>query len=131
MKEYKIVTINRLDRELADMKIGLSREAIQKMIKRGKIWVNGKPTKASYKTNIGDVITVEDTESREIALKPQEIPINIIYEDEDILIVNKQKGMVVHPGNGNPDGTLANAAMAHCMGNLSSIGGRIRMRNSA
>lgn len=129
MKEYKIVTINRLDKELADMKIGLSREAVQRMIKEGKILVNGKPTKPSYQTNRGDIITVEEAESREIALKPQEIPINIIYEDEDILIVNKPKGMVVHPGNGNPDGTLANAVIAHCMGKLSSVGGNTRMRD--
>jgi len=129
MKKYKITTVNRLDKELVNMDIGLSREAIQRMIKTGKILVNDKTSKASYKTSIGDIITIEEEEARETTVKPQDIPINVIYEDEDILVVNKKKGMVVHPGHGNPDGTLVNAVMAHCRGNLSTVGGKARLRN--
>lgn len=126
MKQYKIEKINRIDKEIASLDSNMSREAIQRLIKEGKILVNGKIVKASYKTNIGDIITIEEAVAEETDLKPQEIPINIIYEDDDILIVNKEKGMVVHPGNGNPDGTLANAVVAHCKESLSGIGGKIR-----
>ncbi len=126
MKKHLIKTENRLDKEIASLEENLSREAIQRMIKQEKILVNGKKTKASYKTNIGDVITIEEEEPEAIDLKAQEIPIDIIYEDDDLVIVNKKKGMVVHPGNGNPDGTLVNAVMAHCKGELSGIGGKIR-----
>lgn len=126
MKQYKIEKINRIDKEIASLDSNMSREAIQRLIKEGKILVNGKIVKASYKTNIGDIITIEEDVAEETDLKPQEIPINIIYEDDDILIVNKEKGMVVHPGNGNPDGTLANAVVAHCKESLSGIGGKIR-----
>ncbi len=126
MKQYKIENINRIDKEIASLDSTMSREAIQRMIKEGKILVNGKTVKSSYKTNIGDIITIEEETAVEIDLKPQEIPINIVYEDKDILIVNKEKGMVVHPGNGNPDGTLANAVIAHCKESLSGIGGKIR-----
>ena len=73
-----------------------------------------------------NIIKIEKEEPQEIDLKPQEIPIDIIYEDKDILIINKAKGMVVHPGNGNPDGTLVNAVMAKCKDSLSGIGGKIR-----
>ena len=96
------------------------------MVKTGKILVNGKQEKASYKTTVGDVITLEEEIPEEIELKPQEMPLDIIYEDEDMLVINKEKGIVVHPGNGNPDGTLANAVMAKCKGSLSGIGGKIR-----
>lgn len=126
MKQYKIENINRIDKEIASLDSNMSREAIQRLIKEGKILVNGKIVKASYKTNIGDIITIEESVAEETNLKPQEIPINIIYEDDDILIVNKEKGMVVHPGNGNPDGTLANAVVAYCKESLSGIGGKIR-----
>ena len=130
MKQYKTEKVNRIDKEIASLDNELSREAIQRMIKEGKILVNGKTVKSSYKTNIGDIITIEEETAVEIDLKPQEIPINIVYEDKDILIVNKEKGMVVHPGHGNPDGTLVNAVIAHCMGNLSTVGGKTRLRNS-
>ena len=126
MKKFLIEKENRLDKEIASFESNLSREAIQRLIKEQKILVNGKPTKQSYKINIGDIVTIEDEEPEIADLKPQEIPINIIYEDNDILIVNKEKGMVVHPGNGNPDKTLANAVVAHCKDSLSGIGGKIR-----
>ena len=99
---------------------------MQRLIEEGKILVNEKQEKPSYKVNEGDIIKIEKEEPQEIDLKPQEIPIDIIYEDKDILIINKAKGMVVHPGNGNPDGTLVNAVMAKCKDSLSGIGGKIR-----
>ena len=127
MKEYKVNEINRLDKAVSNINTALSREAIQRMIKTGKILVNGKQSKPSYKTSINDIISIEEEiPQEEITLKPQEMPLDIIYEDDDIIIINKEKGIVVHPGNGNPDGTLANAVMAKCKGSLSGIGGKIR-----
>lgn len=126
MKEYNVIENDRLDKLVSKLEVNLSRETIQRMIKTGKILVNGKQEKPSYKTVIGDVITVQEEEAQEIDLKPQEMPLDIIYEDNDILVINKEKGIVVHPGNGNPDGTLANAVMARCKDSLSGIGGKIR-----
>lgn len=126
MREYNITETDRLDKIINKLETDLSREAIQRMIKEGKILVNGKQQKPSYKTCIGDVVSIEEVEAKEIDLKPQEMPLDIIFEDEDILIINKEKGIVVHPGNGNPDGTLANAVMAKCKDSLSGIGGEIR-----
>ena len=116
----------RLDKEITRLKEDLSRVAIQRMIEEGKILVNYKKVKVSYKVNSGDIITIEEEDAIETDLKPQEIPLDIIYEDNDLLVVNKAKGMVVHPGNGNPDGTLANAVMSKCKESLSGIGGKIR-----
>lgn len=104
----------------------LSRVAIQRMIENGNILVNDKKVKVSYKTNINDEISIEKEEVKDTAIRPENIPLNIVYEDSDILVVNKQKGLVVHPGNGNPNGTLVNAIMAHCKDSLSGIGGEIR-----
>lgn len=126
MKTYKVEEIGRLDKVVSNLEQNMSRETIQRMIKTGKILVNGKQEKASYKTTVGDLITLEEEIPEEIELKPQEMPLDIIYEDDDMLVINKEKGIVVHPGNGNPDGTLANAVMAKCKGSLSGIGGKIR-----
>ena len=129
MKEYiiKSDTQNiRLDKVIAILDVELSRSMIQKMLDEGKILVNGKKEKASYKTKLNDKISVEEVISKEIELKAQDIPIEIIYEDSDIIVVNKPKGMVVHPANGNPDGTLVNAIMNICKDSLSGIGGEIR-----
>ena len=103
-----------------------SRDNIQRLIENEKILVNGKKTKVSYKVQLNDEISIEDEEPKEIGLKAQDIPIDILYEDSDIIVVNKPKGMVVHPANGNPDGTLVNAVMAICKDSLSGIGGEIR-----
>ena len=126
MKTYKVEEIGRLDKVVSNLEQEISRETIQRMIKTGKILVNGKQEKASFKTTVGDVITLEEEIPEEVELKPQEMPLDIIYEDDDMLVINKEKGIVVHPGNGNPDGTLANAVMAKCKGSLSGIGGKIR-----
>ena len=116
----------RIDAYLASRNEELSRVAIQRLIDDEKILVNKKKTKASYKVQDGDLITLEEEQPKEVSLKAQEIPIEIIYEDKDIIVVNKPKGMVVHPANGNPDGTLVNAIMAICKDSLSGIGGELR-----
>lgn len=116
----------RLDAYIATQNMDLTRTAVQRLIEEGNILVNGKKQKVSYKVSIGDIITIEEVKPQEIELKAQEIPIEIIYEDTDIIVVNKPKGMVVHPANGNPDGTLVNAIMAICKDSLSGIGGEIR-----
>ena len=116
----------RIDSYIVDKNINLSRTAIKRLLDEGKILVNGKKQKPSYKPEVGDIITIEIMKPKEVELKPQDIPIDIIYEDKDIIVVNKPKGMVVHPANGNPDGTLVNAILAKCKDSLSGIGGEIR-----
>ena len=103
-----------------------SRTNIQRLIENEKIKVNDKKTKVSYKVQLNDKIVIEEEEPVDTGLKAQDIPIDVLYEDDDILVVNKPKGMVVHPANGNPDGTLVNAVMAICKDSLSGIGGEIR-----
>ena len=115
----------RIDSYLAD-KTDYSRVTVQRLIDEGKITVNGKKEKVSYKIQQGDVIKIEKEEAKQVELKAQDIPLEILYEDSDIIVVNKPKGMVVHPANGNPDGTLVNAIMAICKDSLSGIGGEIR-----
>ena len=117
--------MKRLDSYLAET-TEYSRTAIQRLIEEGKVTVNGKNEKASYKVQEEDKIEVQKEQVKEIELKAQEIPLEILYEDRDIIIINKPKGMVVHPANGNPDGTLVNAIMAICKDSLSGIGGEIR-----
>lgn len=129
MKTFKIEEDNkkeRLDKVLSNLDKTLSRTAIQRLIEENKICVNNKVEKASYKVSIGDIITIEEDKPKEIDLKAQDIPIEILYEDNDIIVVNKPKGLVVHPANGNPDGTLVNAVMNICKDTLSGIGGEIR-----
>lgn len=116
----------RLDKAIAQKENELSRATIQRLIEEEKIFVNGKKVKVSYKTQLNDEITILEDKPKEIELKAEDIPLDIVYEDQDILVVNKQKGLVVHPGNGNPNGTLVNAVMAHCKDSLSGIGGQIR-----
>ena len=119
-------TNQRLDMYIASLDLELSRSMVQKLIENGKILVNNKETKTSYKTKLGDIVQINIESPKETGLKAQNIPLDIIYEDDDILVVNKAKGMVVHPGNGNPDGTLVNAILNHCKESLSGIGGEIR-----
>ena len=129
MKEFvvkKEEENNRIDRYLSEKSKDFSRVAIQRWIEEEKVLVNGKKTKPSYKVQENDKISMEEEKPKEIELKAQEIPLEIIYEDNDIIVVNKPKGLVVHPANGNPDGTLVNAIMAICKDSLSGIGGEIR-----
>ena len=127
MKKYIVnESGKRLDAYISSQDEEITRTSAQRLIEQGNILVNGNKQKVSYKVLNGDIITIEDVKPQEIELKAQEIPIEIIYEDTDIIVVNKPKGMVVHPANGNPDGTLVNAIMAICKDSLSGIGGEIR-----
>lgn len=128
MKELIVDQENkeRIDKYIAKCVPDLSRMMIQKLIEENQILVNRNPVKTSYAIQKGDSITITIPEAKETTLKPQDIPLDIVYEDDDILVVNKAKGMVVHPAAGNPEGTLVNAVMAHCKGNLSGIGGELR-----
>lgn len=116
----------RLDAYISSKIPEISRMTVKRLLEENKILVNKKVQKASYKVQKGDSIEVEIDKPKEIELKAQDIPIEIIYEDDDIIVVNKPKGLVVHPANGNPDGTLVNAIMAICKDSLSGIGGEIR-----
>ena len=120
----------RLDKCAVTLDKDISRVTVQRLIEEENILVNGKKEKSSYKVALGDKISINKPEAKEIVLEAQDIPIDILYEDNDIIIVNKTKGMVVHPANGNPDGTLVNAVMNICKDTLSGIGGEIRPRNS-
>ena len=128
-KEIHVNEVNekiRLDAYISKQMQDLSRSMIQKLLEGNKINVNGKSEKPAYKVQNGDIIEINIEEPKEVKIEAQDIPLDIIYEDEDILVVNKQKGVVVHPANGNPDGTLVNAVMAHCKDSLSGIGGELR-----
>ena len=116
----------RIDKYISLKLENISRANIQRMIENGDILVNNKEVKASYKVEANDNIKVTIEEPKESHLEAEDIPLNIVYEDDDIVVVNKQKGLVVHPGNGNPNGTLVNAIMAHCKDSLSGIGGELR-----
>ena len=116
----------RLDTYVASLDLNLSRALVQKLVKDEKITVNGKIEKLSYKVKPGDEIEIILEEPKEVDIKAEDIPLDIVYEDEDIIVVNKAKGMVVHPANGNWEGTLVNAIMAHAKDSLSGIGGELR-----
>lgn len=116
----------RIDNHINLAGIGLSRSHIQKLIKEGAIKVNGKEVKSSYKVSLGELIEIQIPSPSELDIKAEDIPLDIRYEDDDLIIVNKPKGMVVHPSNGHIRGTLVNALMYHCKNNLSSINGVLR-----
>ena len=117
---------DRIDKFLSCRLEEVSRSYIQKLIKEGHVSVNGKPVKANYKLGAGDKISVEIPEAKEPDILPEDIPLDILYEDQDILVVNKPKGMVVHPAAGHYSGTLVNALMYHCKDSLSGINGVMR-----
>ena len=129
MKDYTInkeLAGNRIDKTLPNLDKNLTRVMSQKLIEQGNVKVNGKNIKTSYKLNENDKVEVEIPEVKEVSIEAQDIPVEVLYEDNDIIVVNKPKGLVVHPANGNPDGTLVNALMKICKGTLSGIGGEIR-----
>lgn len=115
----------RLDRFVSSVS-GLSRNEIQRLIDAGHVLLNGKPALKSYRLVDGDFLLVSIPPPTEIKAAPQDIPLDIVFEDEALVVVNKPKGMVVHPAAGNPDNTLVNALLHHCQGQLSGIGGAIR-----
>lgn len=117
----------RLDKWLASKKeTDMTRTAVQNLIESGGVLVNGKTISKNYKQKSGDVIEVTIPDPMELDAKPEDIPLDIVYEDESLLVVNKPKGMVVHPAPGNYSGTMVNALMYHCKGRLSGINGVIR-----
>lgn len=116
----------RIDRFIAENNSDLTRSAVQGLIEQNKILVNGQPVSKNYKLKSGDFITVEIPEPQQMDAVPENIPLDIVYEDDDLLVVNKPKGMVVHPAHGNYTGTLVNALLYHCGDSLSGINGVIR-----
>lgn len=105
---------------------GITRAMVQKLIENGSITVNGKPTKNNYKLKAGDRIDIVSEEPKDANIEAEDIALDIVYEDESLLVVNKPQGMVVHPAPGNYSGTLVNALMHHCKGKLSGINGVLR-----
>ncbi len=115
----------RLDRFVSE-KLSISRSRCVQLIDEGAVLVNAKQKNKNYRLATGDIIFVEIPEDQEIDAKPENIPLDIVYEDNDIIIVNKPQDMVVHPAPGNPNGTLVNALLYHCQGFLSGINGKLR-----
>lgn len=116
----------RLDKWLSSAIPDLSRSYIQKCIKEGQAFVNGRPCKSNYRLRVDDEVTFQIPEAVEPAIEAEDIPLSILYEDEDVLVVDKPKGMVVHPAPGHYSGTLVNAVLYHCKGQLSGINGVLR-----
>ncbi len=117
----------RLDAGLSALYPEKSRSFFQKLIEEGRVKINGQVCQVKkYKLEAGDNLEVEIPEPKTLSLEPENIPLDIYYEDEDLLVVNKPKGMVVHPASGNEDGTLVNAIMYHCGDSLSTINGVVR-----
>ena len=116
----------RCDVYIAENSPNLTRSFLKKLFDEGNITVNKKTVRASYKLSSGDEIELSLPSLKEPEAKPQDIPLDIIYEDSAVLVINKPRGMVVHPAAGNEDGTLVNAVMHHCKGNLSGINGVLR-----
>ena len=124
--KYENEEAKRIDIYLSEVLENLTRSRIQKLIEENSIKVNEKPVKANYKLKKKDNISVIIPEADEIAAEPEDIPLEIVYEDRDLLVVNKPQGMVVHPAAGNFSGTLVNALLFHCKGSLSGINGKKR-----
>lgn len=116
----------RADKWISEQNTDLTRSMIQKLIKEGKVTVNGKVISKSCGLKNNDIIILNIPEPVELDVKPENLPIDIVYQDEALLVINKPKGMVVHPAPGNYSGTLVNALLYHCQGQLSSINGVIR-----
>ena len=116
----------RADQFLSQALDNLTRSAAQKLLEAGHVLRDGKALKKNDKLKEGDEITVLIPDPTEVEILPQDIPLDVVYEDEDVIVVNKPVGMVVHPAPGHPDGTLVNALLHHCGDSLSGIGGQLR-----
>lgn len=127
---YSVEKITAVRCERADKYISaelqLTRSFIQKLFSDGNVFINSKLQKQSCILKIGDVITVRLPKAKALNVNAEDISINVVYEDDDLIIINKDRGMVVHPAAGNPNGTLVNALLSHCRGRLSQINGVIR-----
>ncbi len=115
----------RVDRYIADQADDLSRSFVQKLLDEGRVTIGGQVPKASYRVEAGDVIVVRVPPPQPLRISAEDIPLSIIYEDADLVVVDKPAGMVVHPAQGHPSGTLVNALLSHCK-DLSGVGGRRR-----
>ena len=125
MKETVVEMQNgRLDKACSEIFSDYSRSQIKQLLDGGNITVNGKTEKAKYKVKSGDVIRLEEPETRTLELRPENIPLDIVYEDDDVIVINKPQGMVVHPAPGHDEHTLVNALLYHCP--LSTINGTFR-----
>ena len=116
----------RIDALLARSVEGLTRSAAQRLLEQGAVTKDGVSVKKNYKTTAGEVFEVLLPEAEEVDLVPQDIPLDVVYEDDDLIVVNKPRGLVVHPAPGHPDGTLVNALLHHCGDSLSGVGGEKR-----
>ena len=116
----------RVDKYICDNIEEITRSAVQKLIEEGNVCVNSQRINKNYKCKAGDGIEIIIPDAQPLDVKAEDIPLDIVYEDEDLLVVNKPKGMVVHPANGNYEGTLVNALLFHCGDSLSGINGVIR-----
>lgn len=116
----------RVDAWLTQTMPELTRSAAQRLIAEGLVTLNGLPVKKNYKVTAGDRFTITLPEVEEVPLVAQDIPLDVVYEDGDVIVVNKPRGMVVHPAPGHPDGTLVNALLFHCGDSLSGVGGERR-----
>lgn len=131
MQEYRFQITEELEGERLDKALSLlietlSRSYVSKLIKEDKVFVNGKPAKSSYNLKTDDEVVFELPPSQEPDIVAENIPLNVLYEDKDVIVVNKPKGMVVHPAAGHYSGTLVNALMYHCGHELSGINGVMR-----
>ena len=129
MEKYKIGEENvnyRIDKLIPILNKDITRKKKKKLLEDGKILVDGKNVKSSYKVKLDDEVSIEIPEAKETEIIEEDIPLDVLYEDEYIIAVNKPKGMVVHPANGNYTGTLVNALLYRCKNSLSGIGGEIR-----
>ena len=117
---------SRLDQFLTKKQPDISRSFLQKKIKEGKVLVNDKKAKAGLKLTNGDHIILYHEPPKELSIEPENIPLDILYEDEDIIVINKPKQMVVHPAPGHYSGTIVNALLYHCKDSLSGINGVLR-----
>ena len=116
----------RIDALLARNLPDFSRSQLQKLLEQGHVTIKGKALKKNYRCSAGDEISLVLPELQDVPLVAQDIPLNIVYEDSDLVVINKERGMVVHPAPGHPDGTLVNALLHHCGDSLSGIGGERR-----
>lgn len=132
MSESILLTVSqndaemRIDKYISDNIAQLTRSAVQGICESGGVFVNGRSAVKNYKLRAGDVIAVDIPEPQPMDAVPENIPLDIVYEDNDLLVVNKPKGMVVHPAHGNYNGTMVNALLYHCGASLSGINGVIR-----
>ena len=129
MEKITVIAENageRIDALLPHIVPDLTRSSAQKLVESGAVLVNGAPVRKNYKSAAGDAIEITLPDPEPVELTPQDIPLDVVYEDADVIVVNKPRGMVVHPAPGHSDGTLVNALLFHCGDSLSGIGGEKR-----